>query len=496
MKFSGNIVLNEDVYRAVLDLPDYAGVDRPTAIYIARRLSRFLHRAGYELALVRTDVAGDHIDVFIEEGQLDRIIFPMQNTLGLLRLRLEIDLPDRVFNRPHLERQLAEFAARHGYSTPTLKLTRVEDVDHRGVQLPSDLPKMPGVDLLPDPRPYQLQVFLEKTEWRTGLGLDLALRSPDGLILGVKYRGVDLVLDDDRWEVRGNTSVRIQDVIGESTSRRFLSGGGGEFKWYTPPLFGTSLRPQLWLRAQYLSFQRLDLGIDNYDLLVFDPAVTLSSSFGPEVQMSLGGGVDYRILAIVDELADPLPRIDPRETPRLFLTASAELLFGSDVVRANRRHKLDFEARHYGRGSIQSFTRLEYEYQCVFEFGFDEFWLLSEGQATYGDVAFTDQIRVSQFVRGISSDDLFAKRAINLAAQYRLSLARDLYKVSIVADVAAFDQRRLPTDANQLRVATSVGAGFHALIIESFQLDLYLVAGFTSKGEEDVTFTAAMKQAF
>src|ERR1700722_13253483 len=76
LRFSGNKVLAEEVYRAVLELPTDTTATDETATLVRNRLETFLHRSGYELGTVTTAVK-DHqfIDITIDEGRLEKIVF-------------------------------------------------------------------------------------------------------------------------------------------------------------------------------------------------------------------------------------------------------------------------------------------------------------------------------------------------------------------------------------------------------------------------------------
>src|SRR5256885_13734183 len=110
--FHGNVGLVEGVYRSVLDLPPSTKATRANAHAVATRLQRFLHDSGYVLAVVRARAQGEQIVVDIDEGRLDKIIFLGGGAFETLRLRLDLNLRDGVFNKPDLERQLAALAER------------------------------------------------------------------------------------------------------------------------------------------------------------------------------------------------------------------------------------------------------------------------------------------------------------------------------------------------------------------------------------------------
>ena len=75
------------------------------------------------------------IEVHVDEGRLEKIIFLGVGTLKTLRLKLDLNLPHHVFNRPNLIRQLKYLGNRHGVSKITFKLVPVRYIEHEGPQV-------------------------------------------------------------------------------------------------------------------------------------------------------------------------------------------------------------------------------------------------------------------------------------------------------------------------------------------------------------------------
>jgi hypothetical protein len=494
IEVEGNVVLIDAVYQAVVDLPPGTPVNPRTAEYVERTLNDFMRRAGYDLAIVHAESRGDHIHVQIDEGQLDQVVFPGEGVLPAIRIRLLLVLPNNVFNRYLIADQIAEVARVLGYERGWYELVPVEQPDHGGYQI-EDLGKLRGVELIPKPHAYSLHIHFQKREWSVGLGIDVALRSPDGLRTGLRYRDERLMFDDDRWSVRGSVTTRVQDILGDAKGQRALSGADLDVKYWSPELL-EDLRPMLWLATRYVSRQRLDLNIRKYDLLTFQPAFVVAANPAREVIFSLGVGADLRTVLAVDVDGTPVPRRDPLKKVRPFVTFQLELIIDPDDPRVDRRHQAEFEARHYAGGDDPSLTDLFVEYQKVWLLGWDEMWLQAKAASLFGLAAYPDELRVSQFIRGISEDTLFTRRAASAAFQYRVSLIRDLFKIGIYLDGAVYQRALDPDEPRSIEAAGTVGLGVHALVIETFQMDLWLAGGFASDHGADLTFTAALRQAY
>ena len=108
--FHGSMLLNPFVYGAVINLPEDAAANQPTAHLVAGQIAEFLRTAGYELATVRTEIKEDQIHVTIDEGALDKVIVAGLGWLGALRFRAKLNLPLDVFNRKLFDTQMPALA--------------------------------------------------------------------------------------------------------------------------------------------------------------------------------------------------------------------------------------------------------------------------------------------------------------------------------------------------------------------------------------------------
>ena len=86
--FSGNLVLNDEVYLAVLDLPPDFVPGKSGADLVRSRILSFLQRAGFEIARVETAVEGGRILVDIDEGRVEKVILRGQGSLRTVQALL------------------------------------------------------------------------------------------------------------------------------------------------------------------------------------------------------------------------------------------------------------------------------------------------------------------------------------------------------------------------------------------------------------------------
>ena len=133
LDIEGNLVLVDEVYLAVVDLPDDREATAATARDVAQQILDFLRRAGYSLAKVEATPVGGRIVVTLDEGRLARVVVKGRNVASSLAVRLNVELPYDVFNKPQLERTLRRY--QQGDSAVRYTLVPVSKVEHEGLQI-------------------------------------------------------------------------------------------------------------------------------------------------------------------------------------------------------------------------------------------------------------------------------------------------------------------------------------------------------------------------
>ena len=168
-------------------------MNRATAFAIRKQLEDFLHRCGYELATVstavNTDASGPVIDIDINEGLLEKVVFRGKFTFKTLRFKLALQLPDDVFNRPELERQIRALTKELELGRVWYELVPTREVKHIAPQVESLGPmnEIQGYELIHPREPYELHIFFEEKNWDVGSWLDLRTGPIDGLeVIGVQ----------------------------------------------------------------------------------------------------------------------------------------------------------------------------------------------------------------------------------------------------------------------------------------------------------------------
>ena len=144
-----------------------------------------------------------------------------------------------------------------------------------------------------------------------------------------------------------------------------------------------------------------------------------------------------------------------------------------------------------------SALHLSASWQKMFSFGWNELWLNFHAQSRSGFVLFPEEESVGDgdLLRGPFGAD-YARRVAGLDIEFRYSLLRDVFKLGIFHNGAAYGAIDRTARTEKLALANAVGAGVHALIIDEFQLDAYFGVGWGSGGRFDRGAALSIRQAF
>ncbi len=500
LKVSGNVVFSAQVYEGVVGLPARTPIDAAVARKAEVTILRFLRRSGYDLARVAARPGDGVVEVVVDEGRLDQIVFPDQDALRAMGMKLALDLPSDVFNRVDFEAQLPDLENQFGVTIQGYELVPAMEDPRSGFELMA----LPGFKQLsdwlelPQPGQWNLFVYASREELPPGLEFDADAEGPDGLVMRLVYRWRSLFAGDDRFEIAPEVGLRVQDIVEDPQGRRPWSRLGGSLRYLTPAIGRSTVRPYVWPRAIVINRQRLDLDLPSYDYFLFEGLTGVVIPITPGFQLGLGAGVQVRNLLDVTEgdTEPPLPRVDPNDGVRGIFGAVLRFQLGSDRFRIDRRHRIRLEGRAYVPAQEQQLGYLRLTYDKTFAFGYDDFIIGFDTEGLYGDVAFTEEIRVADHLRGLFGDNFYTDGIGSLRLEYRYALVREFFKIGLFHDLALFRGVDRETGREFPRLANAFGPGVHALLFDTFQFSLYGVFGFMTDEKGAVAAALNVTQLF
>ncbi len=500
--FRGNAALLEDVYRSYLDMPASTKATPSSARSVATRLASFLHRAGYALATVRAHVEGEQIVVDVDEGRLDKVIFLGGGAFETLRLRFDLNIQHDVFNQPDLERQLTAMARRLGLGEFAYEIVPVPNVAVPKVQL-DDFDPIEKISLgvVRPGRPYELHILVQPGRFRPGISPQLDIDSVEGGAIGATYYSGRLLFPEDRWKVDGRIAGALRQKLDGSGSDFAFTRASGEVAYEAPPLAGV-VRPSLRARAEISDRQRADLHLESFMFATLDGGVYLVFLPIPHIRTSLGGGVERRLLYSLEPVRGQIPVFPPSTDiaqTRQYVEAALELTFDPESIRRDRHHRLGVDARVYGPPHTGEGGALHISgwYQKMFAFGWNELWVEMHTLSRTGFILFPEEKSLGgfDFLRGPFGSE-YARKAAGLQLEYRYSLLRDVFKIGLFHNLAAYGAIDRVTEKDKFSYANAFGLGLHLLLIDEFQLDAWYGVGWNKAGTFDNGGALAIRQAF
>jgi hypothetical protein len=492
LEIDGNVVLVDEVYLAVIDLPAGARATRATAAEVARQILRFLRRAGYSLARVKARVEGDRIHVTIDEGRLSRIIVKGRDVISSLAVSLQLDLPFDVLNKPQLERLLGRFVS--GDVKVRYTLVPVPTVDDQQWQI-DPLSLLPGAAPAPPPASHELHiVFSGRGRPRGGLTFDADV-SPDSMRASGELTGYSRFFDGDRWELEAELGTNYLENLRTGNSQLEFSLALLDASWLSPTILRGVVRGVLRVRDELVQRQRRDLRVDRYwwNRLEAAGGVALEPRRGFSLRGELG--LQRRDLFSISQLPEATMDVSSRSAVIAFAALSLRLDFDPDALRIDRRHRLVLEGREALGAGRAPFWLLEAGYRRVIEFGWNDLWLRANAAGVGGEYEIADAIPMHH-LRGVFGGQFYLDRVASVAVDYRISLQRDLFKVGVFHEAAVFREAAGSPTARRSRAGNSFGPSFHALVLDVIQLDLSYAFGFLDDGSFDYGVSINLQKAY
>jgi hypothetical protein len=169
---------------------------------------------------------------------------------------------------------------------------------------------------------------------------------------------------------------------------------------------------------------------------------------------------------------------------RAFGEAKLELTFFDGGARADHRHALLLSGRvsanlHRAEGPL--FVEARLAYQRVVSLGWHELWFNASGRWLSGDVLFPFEDVMGQHLPAVFGD-VWLRKALGASVGFRYSLVRDVFKVGLFAKGLGWGEELRETNTTLLRAGVGAGPSVHVLLLDLFQLDLFLDVAVLSNG--------------
>jgi hypothetical protein len=348
-------------------------------------------------------------------------------------------------------------------------------------------------------RPYELHILVQPGVFRPGVSPDLEVNSLEGGGLGANYHSGRLLLGEDRMRLGGRLAGALRQKLDGSGSYFTFTRVRGEAAYEAPPLAGV-LRPSLRAGVDLSNRQRPDLNLESFKFATLEGAAQAVLLPLPELRISLGAGVERRLLFSLDPAAGqatPMPVTTLAHT-RTFGELAVRATFDARALRLDRHHEIELSARIYGapHAGTDGALHLAARWQKMWALGWNELWFGALGVSRTGYVVFPEEESIGgDPLRGPFGAE-YARRLLGFQAEFRYSLLRDVFKLGLFHNAVAYGRLDRAAQTERAALADSFGVGVHALLIDEFELDAYFGVGFAGGGRFDRGAALVIKQAF
>jgi hypothetical protein len=501
----GNRALSSEVYYYVIERLPGVSKGKLSRRGLQEGILRFLRRTGYLLATVKVQRTGKKYQVHIDEGRLEKIIFSGRGTFRTIQLKLAFNLPNSIFNSYQVEEQLMELSRIYRLPPIRYRLVPKTKLPEEGFQL-DKISQLPPSILIPEAARWDLYIDLKRSSgWDPGSSYGFTYDTSLGAQIYWSHKDEDLLVSGDRWRTTMDLGLVTRRHLDTNEMFPILSRGAAGFTWFTPDL-GLGFRPLGDFSGVVTSDQRRDMDMDIYLRYLLTATISMSFETADLVFATLGTGIQRKSVFGIHHIPGVQAPEEPFSRLRPLVLGNIEFSFDRKAARSDRRHHLNLDSYIYMPQDTPGFARFEYLYERTLDLGWHDLWLASRGVLLTGHVEFDeDQAVGGSFVRAVFVHRYYVSRVANLSAEFRYSLLRDVYKLSLFHDLAAFGQQNrlywfgrggVSGGSETFRLANSGGLGFHALLLDTFQFNLYLAAGYSSEGLADYGFTSSFVKVF
>ncbi len=502
---TGMKIFRDNEIIKTLSLPERPLTGLP-AQEIIRKIRKFYISRGYTIVKIYVrENNREKLSLYIDEGNLGRIVFLNIDTLKTLKLKYRYRLKEDVFNIKRVERIVREIKKKENFPEVSYRLIPSESYDKSYFQLDRKL-NLPviGETQLPFFSKYGNRFHLEfyisgkKTsrEKRKKGYVDYHLRSSytNGLIPGVSYYNYGLFAPDDRFKA-GTSAGIMYGLDREFKNPPHMKFFQVDVSYYFSPLFRKIFTPHMYSNIYRSKSSRDDLGILTYDYWlirsVFAPGITLLKRF----ELFTGSGIEHNIQfdssydeertgqVIIEEGVQKIPFMELgmvlSRTPFDYLKPSSQ--------------KLQATYSYYYRNRI--FHEIKITGESEFRLpGKTIYQVVPEYNRLWGDVPFYHEKAVSSgSFKGFMNRSYYSRNIGSVANELRTSILREYVYMGLYLDGTLFKGSGYDLTGRQAGIV----AGPVLRIIVLDQFEVYISYGkdyLFSTGESGYNLSFGLKK--
>jgi hypothetical protein len=456
---------------------------------VSKMITAFFQKEGY--ILVRTYLiqeTNNQIIIFIDEGQIGRLIFKRLDSVDTIKIKFEFVLKDRIYNKYTVEKEIARVKKKYIFKDVIYSLVPISEGDKSFFQLNDEI-IIPGVgttriplfkefsskfnleiEFIKDPGKTETFTYGIRTSYSKGFIPDLVYRNPafiqknDLLLIGSSiglFYGFDLKFKNPpKW-----TFMEVHSEYHFAPIKDYFT-------------------PMASISAYYSRASRKDLGLTNYNYLklrsVFAPGITLLNSL--HIYAGLGG----ENVLIFAPKTEPNSRYASSIEKQNETWAIFESKINLDIRpwSLKRTKKQEFETTYNYYKNKKSFYEVNLEWNGVIEFKNLDLYIYSfEFEKIWDKPPFYHEYSVSNAnFKGFMGKSYYTRNIIKLSNEYKFSVYRDIYHLGIFTDFTRFEGSGYDLTGYQNGVVAGIAG--HVIFLDQFEFNIFFGKDYLSSTGE------------
>jgi hypothetical protein len=445
---------------------------------VLRKITAFYQKAGY--ILVKTYLVqetDERLIIFIDEGQIGRIIFKRLDTLDTIKMKYEFELKDRIYNKNTIEKEISRVKKKYRFKDVRYSLVPVTEGDKSFFQLNEEI-------LIPGLGTARIPLF---NEFSSGNNLEIEfIRDPgeaNELTYGIRTSYSKGFIPNLEYRYPAFLQKNDLLIIGSSIGLFY----GFDLKFKNPPKWTfmeihseyhlapikNFFTPMASVSAYYSRASRKDLGITNYNYLklrsIFAPGVTLLNSL--HIYAGLGGE-NVHIFSPKTEADSPYAS-KIKEQDETWAVFESRVNLDIRPWTLKKTKKQEFEALYNYYTNKKSFYEVIMEWNGILEFkNLDLYIYTFEFKKIWDRPPFYHEYSVSDpNFKGFMGKSYYSRNMIKLSNEYKFSIYKDIYHLGFFTDLVRFEGSGYDLAGYQNGMVAGIAG--HIIFLDQFEFNIF-----------------------
>ncbi|MFH0974307.1 MAG: hypothetical protein V1874_00820 [Spirochaetota bacterium] len=458
-------------------------------ISISKKIAAFYQKNGY--ILVRTYLVQENIDkiiIFVDEGQIERIIFKRLDTIDTIKIKYEFELKERIYNKYIIEKEINRVKNKYKFKDVIHTLVPITEGEKAFFQLNEviTIPWLPSIripffDEYCSRYNLEIEFIRGKSEQKT-ITYGIKTSYSKGFIPDLVYRHPDFLQKKDVFIIGSSIGLYYGFDLNFKNPPKWTFMEVHSEYYFSP--IGIYFTPMASGSAYYSRASRKDLGIINYNYLklrgIFAPGVTLLNNL--HIYAGLGG---ERVFIFDPKTeSDSIYAANINRHNDTWAVYETRIKLDARPWTLKKTKKQELEAVYNYYKNKKSFHESTIEWNGTIEFkNLDLYLFTIEFEKIWDRPPFYHEYSVSGAnFKGFMGKSYYTRNVLRFANEYRISVYRDLYHIGLFTDITRFEGSGY--DLNGYQSGFVAGIAGHIIFLDQFEFNIFFGKDYLFSKEE------------